>query len=217
MAAFALIGWLFIQPCLHQLILHVSEATYSQAYSFPPVHAMNTASMEPIASSISGQSSNLTSPWTPTSANLHGLEKMQVLHFSNEFPHDDLNDLFRRLHVHSTRKTHHVLSNFIAEATHALRDEVRQLPTNLRDLVPPFESILDISDDSTLKQGPLGAAVEGMLLCVVHIASLIGLVYSLLVPVASHPQDHLTLSTDISRMTQKKNMTFQNWKLVWLD
>ncbi|KAJ9142487.1 Ketoacyl-synt-domain-containing protein [Pleurostoma richardsiae] len=99
---------------------------------------------------------------------------MKIAYFSNEFPHDDLKELFRRIHVHSKSTQHSTLARFIDEATLAFRDEVRQLPATLRSRVPNVETIFNLVDDASLRKGPLGGAVDGMLLCTVQLATLIG-------------------------------------------
>ncbi|PCG96050.1 Acyl transferase/acyl hydrolase/lysophospholipase [Penicillium occitanis (nom. inval.)] len=100
--------------------------------------------------------------------------KMKVIYFSNEFPSDDTRDLFRRLRVHSKDKRHPTLARFIAEATAALRGEVAGLPSSLRATVPKFDSIFSLEEQTALRQGPLGGAIDGVLLCALQIATLIG-------------------------------------------
>lgn len=99
---------------------------------------------------------------------------MRLAYFSNEFPRDDLKDLFRHLHVHSKDTRYPTLARFINQATLAIHEEVRLLPVTLKTLVPPFETIFSLADHSALRNGPLGGAVEGMLLCVVQLAAIIG-------------------------------------------
>lgn len=101
---------------------------------------------------------------------------MKLIYFGNEFPHDDLRDLLRRLHSHSKDRQHVILARFLDDATLAIRDEVRQLPAHLRALVPTFESILNFADHPDLRKGPLAGSVEGLLLCVVQLATFIGYV-----------------------------------------
>lgn len=117
--------------------------------------------------------------FTPSGTSDFSLEpvehtKMRVAYFSNEFPGDDLRELFRHLHVHSKDKRHPILAKFIHEATEALHEEVRLLPNTLRTLVPSFETIFNLADHDGLRTGPLGGAVDGMLLCVLQLATLIG-------------------------------------------
>ena len=99
---------------------------------------------------------------------------MRLVYFSNEFPHDDLKDLLRHLHVHSRDIRYPTLARFIHQATLAIHEEVRLLPATSRTLVPPFETVFNLADHSALRNGPLGGAVDGMLLCAVQLATLIG-------------------------------------------
>ncbi|KAL8743164.1 MAG: hypothetical protein Q9190_004459 [Brigantiaea leucoxantha] len=108
-----------------------------------------------------------------TNSSIDG-SKMKFVHFHNEFPNDDLKDLYRRLLNHSKDKKHLILAGFLDEATSVIREEVRKLPRALKDLVPPFESILNFVDHESLRKGPLGGSVEGLLLCVLEIATFIG-------------------------------------------
>lgn len=123
------------------------------------------------SSSSSGELAGTRSP-SSSSRRL----RLRLVHFSNEFPHDDLRDLLRRLHNHSKDRGHALLASFIVDATLAVREEVRQLPAQLKALVPTFTSILDFADHPDLRKGPLAGAVEGILLCVVELATFIGCV-----------------------------------------
>ena len=100
--------------------------------------------------------------------------KMKLVYFSNEFPRDDLQDLFRELHQHSKGRRHPILARFLEETTLAIRDEVRQLPTALRALIPPFETILNFSDFADLRKGQLCGSIDGILLCTVELGTFIG-------------------------------------------
>ena len=100
--------------------------------------------------------------------------KLKLIYFSNEFPHDDLQSLFHELHKHSRDRRHPVLARFLEEATLVIREEIRQLPTALRALIPPFETILNFSDFADLRKGQLCGAIDGILLCTVELATLIG-------------------------------------------
>ena len=99
---------------------------------------------------------------------------MDVVFFSNEFPRDDLQDLFRRLHRHSRHSAHPLLARFIAEATTAIREEVRKLPVELRQLTPPYETLLTWHEHEELQEGPLRGAVEGVLLTLAQLGTYIG-------------------------------------------
>ncbi|KAF4536149.1 Beta-ketoacyl synthase [Lasiodiplodia theobromae] len=111
--------------------------------------------------------------YTPPSDSQDEPQEMRLVYFSNEFPHDDLQDLLRRLYNLSKDKRHPVLARFITEATSAIRDEVRELPTSLRELIPPFKTVLDLADHPELRKGPLCGSIDGVLLCVVELATII--------------------------------------------
>jgi monodictyphenone polyketide synthase len=99
---------------------------------------------------------------------------MRLLYFSNEFPHDDPLDLLRRLYNLSKDRSHPTLARFIDEATIALREEVRRLPAALKALIPPFETALNMADHAELRKGPLCGSIDGVLLCLVELGTLIG-------------------------------------------
>ena len=100
--------------------------------------------------------------------------KMKLVYFSNDFPRDDLQDLFRKIRQHSKDRRHPILARFLEEATMAIHDEVRQLPTALRALIPPFETILDFSDLADLRKSQLCGSIDGILLCTIELGTFIG-------------------------------------------
>lgn len=89
---------------------------------------------------------------------------MEVVYFSNEFPKEDLGDIFRQLHLRSKDSGHHVLARFIEEASKAVKNEVQKLPLNLRQLIPHFETVSAWSENKELREGLLCGAVDGALL-----------------------------------------------------
>lgn len=101
---------------------------------------------------------------------------MEIIYCSNEFPRDDLEALLRRLHNHSKDRHHPLLSQFITEATRAIRDEVRRLPKTLQELIPPFASVLEWASNTTLREGVLCGSIDGVLLVCVQLATYIGYV-----------------------------------------
>ena len=105
-----------------------------------------------------------------------GSRTLRLSYFSNEFPHDDLHSLLRKLRTHGFNTRHPILAKFMDEATRALREEVKELPTELRNLVPAFESIISLADASELRKGPLNGSMDGVLLCLVQISAYIGCV-----------------------------------------
>jgi len=116
--------------------------------------------------------------YTPTTDSQGESIKMKFAFFSNEFPHDDLHELLRRLHRHSKDRRHTILARFLDEATLAIRDEVRRLPSELKSLIPPFETVLTLADHTELRKGPLCGSIDGVLLCVIELATFIGYVVS---------------------------------------
>lgn len=112
--------------------------------------------------------------YTPSSDSQPESCKMKLIYFSNEFPNDDLHELLCRVHIHSKDRRHTILARFIDEATFAIREELRWLPNALKALVPPFRTILNFVDYPELRNGPLSGSIDGVLLCVVELATLIG-------------------------------------------
>ncbi|KFY50141.1 hypothetical protein V496_09555 [Pseudogymnoascus sp. VKM F-4515 (FW-2607)] len=111
---------------------------------------------------------------TPSSDSNKESRVITLAYFGNEFPPDDLQDLARRLHNHSKDRRHHVLARLLEETTSALRGEISSLPTKLRSLLPPIESILDLVDYPELRVGPLSGSIDGVLLSVIELATFIG-------------------------------------------
>ena len=99
---------------------------------------------------------------------------LRFSYFSNEFPHDDLHGLLRKLRQHGFNTRHPILAKFMDEATRALREEVKELPSELRATVPAFESIISLADETELRKGPLNGSMDGVLLCLVQISAYIG-------------------------------------------
>lgn len=113
-------------------------------------------------------------PLQQTQDNESASRTLRLSYFSNEFPHDDLHGLLRKLRQHGFNTRHPILAKFMDEATRALREEVKELPTELRSLVPAFESIISLADESELRKGPLNGSMDGVLLCLVQISAYIG-------------------------------------------
>lgn len=100
----------------------------------------------------------------------------KLVFFGNEFPSDDLKDLFRRLLQHSKDRRFRLLASFLDESIFVLKDEVSKLPQPLKDLVPHFDSILTLAEHGDFRQGALGAAMESALLTVLELCMFIGYV-----------------------------------------
>ena len=115
--------------------------------------------------------------FTPSSESQEDFGRLRLAYFSNELPHDNLQHLLRRLWNHSKDRSHPLLANFIEEATLAIREEIRQLPTALKSLIPPFQTILNFADSPELRKGQLSGSIDGVLLAAVELSALIGCVH----------------------------------------
>ncbi|KAL5363086.1 hypothetical protein BJX96DRAFT_186572 [Aspergillus floccosus] len=99
---------------------------------------------------------------------------MRVVFFSNKFPGVDLRDLSQRLRFVSRSRSHGLLRRFLEEATIVAHEEIRRLPPELRTLIPPFNSILDLVDAFDWHGGPLTGVFECAFICLFHISLFLG-------------------------------------------
>ncbi|MCJ1382994.1 hypothetical protein MMC17_006107 [Xylographa soralifera] len=97
----------------------------------------------------------------------------KVVFFNNEFPTDDLQDLFRRLQRYSKDKRFLCLATFLQECVTVLKEESQKLPQLHRDLLPHFSTISALANLEDYRHGPLGGALESTLLCVLEIGMFI--------------------------------------------
>ncbi|KAK5654604.1 hypothetical protein OQA88_7234 [Cercophora sp. LCS_1] len=111
---------------------------------------------------------------TPSSDSQEDFGRLRLAYFSNEFPHDNLPNLLRRLWNHSKDRSHPLLANFIDLATLAVREEIRQLPTAVKSLIPPFQTVLNFVDFADLRKGHLSGSIDGVLLAAVELGTYIG-------------------------------------------
>jgi len=105
----------------------------------------------------------------------------KVRYFSGEIPQGDpegdQRDFFRKLHLLSKEKDHTILASFLDSVTSALRGECSRLNRAQRDVMPSFESVLDLTDHVVqLRKTPLGGAVERVLVLVFQLGSFIAYV-----------------------------------------
>lgn len=126
-----------------------------------------------VVESLSCSSSDFSSLEVP------GKKKVRVLHFGNEFPPDDLHQLFRRLRLRSKHEDCLLLRQFLSRCAVVIRDEVRHLPAQLRSLFPPIGNVLDLISIPNWRRGPLSGAMEGVLLSLLEMGLFIGYVYPL--------------------------------------
>lgn len=118
-----------------------------------------------------------SSPSTTSTSDM-SVGKMQIVHFHNEYPYDDQQLMFRELLAHSKDRGHPVLAHFLDEATHAVRNEIRHLPVALKNIIPPFESILNWVEFTDLRKSQLNGSVEGVLLIILELGIFIGYVFA---------------------------------------
>lgn len=111
---------------------------------------------------------------TPSTDSQGDFGRLRLAYFSNEFPHDNLQHLLRLLWTHSKDRRHPLLANFIDDATLAIREEIRRLPAVLKALIPPFQTIFNLTDSPELRKGPLSGSIDGVLLASVELAVFIG-------------------------------------------
>ena len=98
---------------------------------------------------------------------------MELIYFSNEFPKEDLQSIFRQVHSLSKDRSHPLLARFLTEATIAVKEEIARLPSKHRQLFSPFESLLAWAEDTDLRTGILCGAVDGVLLVLTQVAAYI--------------------------------------------
>ncbi|KAH8711843.1 putative polyketide synthase [Phaeosphaeriaceae sp. PMI808] len=110
---------------------------------------------------------------TPSSLEM---SKLEVVYFGNDLPKEDLQDVFRKLHLQSKDARHPLLACFIAKSTKAIKEEVSRLPSEIKRHVPPFETILSWAEHNDLREGLLCGAVMGVLLTIAQIGAYIGYV-----------------------------------------
>nr|AOO87098.1 polyketide synthase [Alternaria alternantherae] len=106
------------------------------------------------------------------------MTRAKVLYFSGEIPQGDpegdQRDLFRKLHLLSKEQNYPILALFLETITRAVKEEQRRLTRTQRDLIPTFESVLDLTDHVVeLRKTSLGGAVERVLVLAFQLGSFI--------------------------------------------
>ncbi|KAL4925855.1 ketoacyl-synt-domain-containing protein [Aspergillus undulatus] len=97
-----------------------------------------------------------------------------LLYFGNEFPNDDVNELFRRLQQHSKDRRFRHLDSHLQESVLVLQDEIAKLPHHVRSRVPHFDNIVTLSEQGYLRELGLGAAMESAFLLILQVGLFIG-------------------------------------------
>lgn len=102
----------------------------------------------------------------------------KIVYFSGEIPQGDpegdQRDLFRTLRLLSKERDYPVLYSFLDSVTSTLKEECKTLTKPQRQLMPCFESVLDLTDYVIqLRKTSLGAAIERVLVLVFQLGSFI--------------------------------------------
>ena len=79
-------------------------------------------------------------------------------------------EIFRILHNQSKDRRHGLLDQFLWEATKAVKTEISQLQSSLKQLIPPFETLFAWAEHGELRDGLLCGAVDGVLLTIAQIS-----------------------------------------------
>jgi hypothetical protein len=104
--------------------------------------------------------------------------RAKVVYFSGEIPQGDpegdQRDLFRKLHLLSKERNYPILASFLETITWAMKEEQHRLIRAQRDLIPTYESILDLTDHVVeLRKTSLGGAIERVLVLAFQLGSFI--------------------------------------------
>lgn len=111
---------------------------------------------------------------TPSSSETFEPISQTLVFFRNDFPSGNLEEMTRRLYRHSKDRRFSLLALFLDDCTAVLKDEVARLPQYLKERFPHFDHVLTLADNDELRDGPLCAAMGGVLLCVLQLGVMIG-------------------------------------------
>ncbi|KAK8109286.1 non-reducing polyketide synthase nscA [Apiospora sp. TS-2023a] len=112
---------------------------------------------------MSGASSS-TEAWSDTASSLTS----SLLFFPNDFP-SDAGDAFRSLKQHSKDARFRLLATLLDTCNKAIADEVAMLPESWQRHVPSVSDFLSLYEDTEFRKGPLGGAMEGVYLSILHL------------------------------------------------
>jgi monodictyphenone polyketide synthase len=101
------------------------------------------------------------------------LSNVEIIYYGNELPSGELQRLLRILHADSKSRCHPFLAEFISNATLTVKEEISYLATQRRRTISPFESLSTWVESENMHDGPLGGAVDGVMLTFVQIAMFI--------------------------------------------
>ncbi|KAJ5737573.1 polyketide synthase [Penicillium malachiteum] len=110
-----------------------------------------------------------------TSTDIERDLRHRLIFFGNDFPSDNLADLFRRLHRWSKDAKFRVLALFLDESIAVLNTEISQLSQNTPDKISCLQNVVGlVSAYEAVRTTPIGGALESSLLCILQIGALIG-------------------------------------------
>lgn len=73
----------------------------------------------------------------------------------------------------SKQKNYGLLARFFDEATVAVREEVQSLPAASRNIIPPFDTVLNLAEYPDLRKSSIWGSIEGVLLILVELGVLL--------------------------------------------
>ena len=154
------------------------EGTLRECISLcSPSAACNTSISFNLPYSIQHKMSDITAHQQSPAARVEAEPgSADVVFFGNNFPNDDLKDLFRRLTRHSKDVRFRTLAAFLETATNTLKDEIVKLPPHARDEAPHFDNFLGLVEHGDFRGGALSAAMESATLTTLQLAMVIGYV-----------------------------------------
>lgn len=103
------------------------------------------------------------------------MTRANIIYLSGEIPQGDpegdQRTFFKKLHLLSKERSHHILASSLEAITIAAKQECRRLEKSQRELVPNFESVLDLTDSVIEpRKTLLGGAIERFLVLVFQLS-----------------------------------------------
>ncbi|KAJ5323477.1 Type I Iterative PKS [Penicillium atrosanguineum] len=114
---------------------------------------------------------------TPSShsSDMMGQLRNKLAYFGNDFPSDNLADLFRRLHRWSKDKKFHFLALFLDESIAVVREELAKLSKPIPEKLISIQNIVGLHEAfEAVRTESIGEAIASSLLCILQIGALIG-------------------------------------------
>ncbi|KAJ5089210.1 polyketide synthase [Penicillium argentinense] len=114
---------------------------------------------------------------TPSSisSDVMGHLDTRLAFFGNDFPSDNLTELFRRLHRWSKDKKFCTLASFLEECVATIKNEILGLSQPVPREVSALQTILGLVEGwEAIRTTPIGGALESALLCMLQVGVLIG-------------------------------------------